>query len=1066
MQAIKRNLLKLTIMPLLVAALFCSGLNRSVAYAAPCTANTLIGLWAKTGSATLYTGGPTVPIWGYSLTSGGAATLPGPALTVNQGDCVQVTLHNGLSEVSALLFQGQSLIPDTAGASAGGSTTYTFLASKPGTFLYEAGLIPGKQHQVAMGMYGALIVQPTVPATYNVDKTLVLSEFDATLAASPAGYDMRKYAPKYFLINGKAYPDTDLPANQITVVAGNTVHLRYVNAGLQAHAMSSLGVAQKAIATDGAAFAHPHSMVTETIAAGQTLDTVVSIPASAAAGTKYAVYDANLLLRNATASGLGGMLTFLTVGTGSSGADATGPLLSSLTLNPNPNSGLVPVALSFTANDTTTGNSNITNAEYWIDGNATHTPISVSGSSPIANLSATIPAGLSHGTHVVSVRARDALGNWSTTGNINLVVDSMAPTTSGLTLTPNPSNGSVSVIFTFTGNDSTSGNSNITNAEYWIDAGAHQPVAVASPAPVKTLTVNLAAPFTVGNHTISARTQDALGNWSAAATITLVVDQTGPATSGVSAAPNPNNGSTGLSTSVPAVRVTASFSDAATGGSNIAAAEGFIDTVGTTGTGFAFVAADGLFNSPTESGYGDIPLAVVGTLSQGNHTIYVHARDAAGNWGGNSTTVLVIEKLPPTVSAVTLTPPASNNTAVVVSANANDTATGNSNIAGGEYFIDTSGTAGTGTPMAPVAASPNTTISATIPAATIGALTTGNHTVYVRAKDAAGNWSTTATATLLIDRTSPTFSGITLNPNSISAGTASVNMTVNGASDGSGGSGVAGGEYWFGATNITPGTGTSFTGLTNVPINTGSLAAGTYTVSVRIRDVAGNWSTGTNGVRTATLTVTGPPPDAIFADGFESPTTLPGNWSSRSTTNSTRLNNTTTAALVGSRGMQAQGNNGNYVQYNFGTTANPAAATFDARFYFNPNGNTSTGQDIFAAATASNFTTTVFHVRYRVSGGQAQVQIQQGSTANANWVNITNAVHRIEVVWQAVGSGGPNPGTLVLYVDGVSSQTLTTTSTNSVGAFRLGSVTSGGNNTLEYFDAFSAKRSVSPLIGP
>ncbi|MEZ4656120.1 MAG: hypothetical protein R2911_00955 [Caldilineaceae bacterium] len=41
-----------------------------------------------------------------------------------------------------------------------------------------------------------------------------------------------------------------------------------------------------------------------------------------------------------------------------------------------------------------------------------------------------------------------------------------------------------------------------------------------------------------------------------------------------------------------------------------------------------------------------------------------------------------------------------------------------------------------------------------------------------------------------------------------------------------------------------------------------------------------------------------------------------------------------------------------------------------------------------------------------------------------------------------------------------------TANTNSVGQFRLGSVTNGGSNTLEYFDAFSAKRSVSPLIGP
>ena len=41
-----------------------------------------------------------------------------------------------------------------------------------------------------------------------------------------------------------------------------------------------------------------------------------------------------------------------------------------------------------------------------------------------------------------------------------------------------------------------------------------------------------------------------------------------------------------------------------------------------------------------------------------------------------------------------------------------------------------------------------------------------------------------------------------------------MNLTVNGASDGASGSGVAGGEFWFGTTNITAGTGTQFNGTT------------------------------------------------------------------------------------------------------------------------------------------------------------------------------------------------------------------------------------------------------------
>ncbi len=201
--------------------------------------------------------------------------------------------------------------------------------------------------------------------------------------------------------------------------------------------------------------------------------------------------------------------------------------------------------------------------------------------------------------------------------------------------------------------------------------------------------------------------------------------------------------------------------------------------------------------------------------------------------------------------------------------------------------------------------------------------------------------------------------------------------------------------------------------------------------------------------------MTSPPPDAIFSNGFETGA-APWGWSSRSTTNTARLNVTAGAALVGTLGLQAQGNNTNYVQHTFGTTAQPATATYDARFSFNPNGNTGSNQDILAARTTGG--TTLFRVRYRWNGGSPQVQVQVGTgTANAAWAGINNASNDIEVVWQ---SGT----TLQLYVNGTLAQTLTA-GTGSVGSVRLGSVTSGGSATLEYFDAFASKRSVSPLIG-
>ena len=457
-------------------------------------------------------------------------------------------------------------------------------------------------------------------------------------------------------------------------------------------------------------------------------------------------------------------------------------------------------------------------------------------------------------------------------------------------------------------------------------------------------------------------------------------------------------------------------SDSATGDQDVTGAEYSID--GGTATPISITTL-----SPDVSLDATISAATVAALAGGNHSVAVRARDALGNWGAPDSSILTVDRTGPAASGVTLTPTAANNVAVAVGASASDPANGSapaSDIAGGELFIDSVGATGSGTAMTAGVAAPTTTLTGMIPAATVGALAAGNHTVYVRARDALGNWGATASATLLVDRTAPTFTSITLTPSSIPAATASVALTVNGATDplvGGLASGVAGGEWWIGSSNITAGTGTAFTGL-SASVATGTLNPGTYTVRVRVRDAAGNWSVSpSSGVRTATLTVT--PPDAIFSDSFETGTLSPlTGWSSRSTTTTSRLSVTAAAAQLGGFGLQAQGNAGNYVQYSFGTGANPATPTYDARFYFNPTTNASTGQDILAAATSSSFGTQLFHVRYRLSAGQAQVQIQVGTTANAAWISIAgNASTRIEVV-RASGTS------LQLYLNGVLSQTL------------------------------------------
>jgi subtilisin family serine protease len=410
-------------------------------------------------------------------------------------------------------------------------------------------------------------------------------------------------------------------------------------------------------------------------------------------------------------------------------------------------------------------------------------------------------------------------------------------------------------------------------------------------------------------------------------------------------------------------------------------------------------------------------------------------------------TTTTIQAVSPTLTGLTVTPNATNGSAMVALA-ATATADSSLIVSGAEFFTDTVGAPGAGRPMVVGAGN---AVNATLSVADIGSLADGTHTISARSQDSSGVWSALASATLLVDRTGPTFASLAITPSTaVAGGTTLVTATIGGASDSSG---VAGGEYWVGATAPPPGSGSAFTGAAPVlPVS--SPAAGSYTVSVRLRDTLGNWG----APRSATLTVTAPG----FADGFESGT-LPGAWTRRSTTSTSRLSVTAGAALTGAFGLRAQGNDANYVQYNL---ASPAPI-YDVKFSFRPNGNTSLAQIIFATATSNTFATNVYRVRYRLSGGVPQVQLLVGSTNNTTWANLLGgtANNTIEVVWQAANSGGPSPGTVQLVVNGVLAQSLSTTSTAAPAAIRLGSVSNGSSFIAEYFDAFASKTSATPLLG-
>ena len=232
--------------------------------------------------------GESVYSWGYGCTTGFTPTfaptaitnatcpnmqVPGPTLIVTEGQTVTVTLTNGLPAAAgntSILFPGFQVAPTggvagllTQEAVPGGTVTYTFTASSPGTRAYYSGT--QGDLQIEMGLYGAIIVLPAnVPpactsglaaanlsveaawgendfrlsqAAYDNPKTCydreylfqfaemdpnihrqALAQVSARLgcAAGTSGCSLQvptePYHPGYFVINGRSMPD-DMDGN-------------------------------------------------------------------------------------------------------------------------------------------------------------------------------------------------------------------------------------------------------------------------------------------------------------------------------------------------------------------------------------------------------------------------------------------------------------------------------------------------------------------------------------------------------------------------------------------------------------------------------------------------------------------------------------------------------------------------------------------------------------------------------------------------------------------------------------------------------------------------------------
>jgi hypothetical protein len=248
-----------------------------------------------------------IPFWGFGDVFLGKPQNPGPLIQATVGDQLIIWLMRNfitsIGEPLSIIFPGQENVmvrkipwgpfiyepvqPQYRSGKMISLTNYldekqdiiveySFTATKPGIYLYESGTNPEKQ--VQMGLYGVIVVRPqgfNIPghpnymtaygagtnSGYDVEKILVLSEIDSIMhndVLPNVYYDMLKFKPDYWVINGRSYPDTIRGDNissqpygsQINCRVGQRVLLRIINAGFQNHTFYLGGFAGRIVAED------------------------------------------------------------------------------------------------------------------------------------------------------------------------------------------------------------------------------------------------------------------------------------------------------------------------------------------------------------------------------------------------------------------------------------------------------------------------------------------------------------------------------------------------------------------------------------------------------------------------------------------------------------------------------------------------------------------------------------------------------------------------------------------------------------------------------------------------
>jgi len=231
-------------------------------------------------------------------TMGANGSLLGPTLIVNNGEALNITVDNQLTDTTTIHWHGLHVAPENDGGPhsiiyPGDTWNPQFtVMDKAGTYWYHPHLHMQTDKHVSKGIAGMILVRDTEEAALGLPMTYGVDEFPIVMQTK--GFDVSGQIEIHteldtsVMINGTVDPVVDMPAQVVRLRVLNGSSQRLYEVGFSDNRQFSL------IGTDGGLLSAPVGMTRYRMAPGQRADILVDLSADMGTNIQLINYGSEL----------------------------------------------------------------------------------------------------------------------------------------------------------------------------------------------------------------------------------------------------------------------------------------------------------------------------------------------------------------------------------------------------------------------------------------------------------------------------------------------------------------------------------------------------------------------------------------------------------------------------------------------------------------------------------------------------------------------------------------------------------------------------------------------------